>query len=410
MPDAIRLLRQFWSQIFLGISALIFLTATVLPASNKITVGFAAYYTASRLALEHRSGAIFYDDVLFRAEVERLTEGQASDIYWANPPTTAILFLPLALLSPASARRIWIWLSFLFLALAIESLGRLFFESHLQSPIFCVAASIFLLSEPLATNFEQGQVYVFLLFLYVLAIRAMRSNLDWPAGFCLGLVLAFKTSGLPILVLLAMQGRWRVIAWSMLFFAAVAVLSLPMVGISAWQVYLFHALPAFLSDPAIAVTAYQTIPGLIRHLFTYDSSWNPFPLMDAPNFATLLILLITFLFLLASGVASKECSLAWTFCVGLILSLILVPAAEQHHYVLSFPAFLLASSLLRLPRIPLAIAAALVVLPFSCTSISLSQGWWAWFAYPRLYGAVFLLAVLLLHNRRAESLGASSRT
>ena len=89
-------IRKFWAPILLAVSILIFVLDSVWPASSTITDGFAAYYAAARVVLEGRADPVLYDDNLFRLEVERDTLGQASDIYWANPPTTALMFLPIA--------------------------------------------------------------------------------------------------------------------------------------------------------------------------------------------------------------------------------------------------------------------------------------------------------------------------
>jgi len=400
--------------VLLGISILFFFVSTFLPSSNRITHGFAAYYTASRLVLEHRSGPIFYDDDAFRSEVEHLTNGQASDIYWANPPTASLMFLPLAFLSPVSARRMSMWLLLIFLTLAITVLARTFLRFSHQVNTFYVVTSVFLISTPLAKNFELGQVYILLLGLYGLALYALRSDVDWLAGLCLGLVLAFKAAGIPLLLLLAVRRRWRLIAWIFLSFMVAAIMSLPLIGISTWQIYAFQAVPSLLSDPVISVTAYQTLPGFVHHLFAYDPVWNPLPLVNSAGFAVVLNWLITFVFMIAAGVASWKASLEWLFCIGLILSLILVPVAEQHHYVLLFPAFLLAFSSPDLPCLLLLIAAALVALPLPFTSPAMSQGWLALLAYPRLYSAVILFSVLLYNHKifpdhKAESINALYR-
>jgi hypothetical protein len=81
--------------------------------------------------------------------------------------------------------------------------------------------------------------------------------------------------------------------------------------------------------------------------------------------------------------------------MGLLLSVILVPAAEQHHYILLFPAFALAALSFNLSRIPLLAATALVAIPLAYGSKELSEGWWSLLAYPRLYGAILLYVILL---------------
>lgn len=393
---------QWWAQLLAVISLLIFIAFILLPSSSKITHGFAAYYTSSRLIFEHRGGPIFYDDNKFQAKVEHFTDGRATDIYWANPPTTALMFLHLAALSISTARCLWIGISFVSLFLTILLLGSVFFKAPFKTKAFYVTTSILFLSAPLAKNFQYGQAYVLILAFYAIALFALSSDHDWLAGFFLALVLSFKASGAPLMILLLIRGRWRVIAWALLSFVGLVLFSIPLVGIATWRIYLFNVIPNFLVDPVIAVTAYQTVPGFIRHLFTFDDTWNPSPLANWPTFAMLFSLLIALTLVGLTSIRSRHTTLKWTFSVGLLLSVILVPAAEQHHYILLFPAFLFAARSPLIPRAPLYIAAALIVLPLGYISEALSSGWWALMAYPRLYGAIILFALLHLYQKDSK--------
>jgi glycosyl transferase family 87 len=393
---------RFWAQLLLTVSILIFLATVLFPSSNRITHGFAAYYTASRLALRQRGGPIFYDDKAFEAEVESISKGQASDIYWANPPTTALMMMPLAAFSIDSARSLWTGISLIFLFLAITLFGFVIFRQPFQTKGFYVATSILLLSAPVAENFRYGQAYIMILALYSVALFALSRDLDWLAGLCLGAVLALKASGLPLLVLFLLKGRWRPVAWALITFAGLALFSIALVGIDTWRVYLFEIIPRFLADPVISVTAYQTIPGFVRHLFTYHEIWNPSPLANWPAFAKPFSLLITFMLVGVAGLYSRRAALKWTFCVGLLLSVILVPAAEQHHFILLFPAFLLAAHSPLVSRSPLYVAAGLISVPWMYTTKECSTGWWALTAYPRLYGALILFMILHLHEKNSR--------
>ena len=389
-------IRESWAQVILVVSILAFLIRIVVPSSGTITRGFGAYYTASRLILEARAELILYDDDAFRAEVERNTNHKASDIFWANPPTTALMFLPLAFFSPESARVLWTLFSGLCLILAIALLDGALIGSSLQRKPFYLITSGFLWSAPLADNFYFGQAYVLILLLYSLAIYAVRFRMDWLVGFCLAIALALKASGIPLLVLLAIQGRWRLLAYALLCFSALAIATLPLVGVSLWQTYLLHVVPDFINDPTISVTAYQTIPGFLHHLFIYHYLWNPDPIVNWPTFAVIANWLLMIALFLIAGTHSKHASLEWVFCIGLLLSALLVPAAEQHHYILLFPAFLFVAHAPNLPCVPLFIAVALLAIPLTYSSKELSQGWWSLFAYPRLYGGIILYFLLLI--------------
>lgn len=398
MSDAIRFMRRLGAPILLCISIFNSIVITVVPSSESITHGFAAYYTASRLLLENRGGSIFYDDKAFQAQVEDMTVGQASDIFWANPPTMALMFTPLAGLPIRDARHFWSFISLISLSFAAIISGLVIFKMPFRTKEFYLSASVLFLSMPITRNFQFGQVYIFLLAIYATALLALHYNSHWLAGVLLMIPLALKASGLPLLLLLFIRGNWKLIAWILLSFAVLVLLSMPLIGVSTWLTYLFTVLPKFLTDPVIAVTAYQTVPGFARHLFTYDPVWNPRPLVDWPTFGSLLSLLITLALVAIAGWRARESSLEWTFCMGLILSLILVPAAEQHHYAVLFPAFLLAVHSPSAPKWLLFIAAALIVFPLEYMNTDLTSGWWALLAYPRLYGAITLFCILQFHQ------------
>src|SRR4051812_19457161 len=107
------------------IALLLFLFQVVRPAAQQLTHGFSAYYTASRLVREGHSVADFYADDWFRAQTIRLGFAGADDIYYLNPPTTALLFWPLAALGPWDARAIWTAVDLLVLGAALAILVRL---------------------------------------------------------------------------------------------------------------------------------------------------------------------------------------------------------------------------------------------------------------------------------------------
>src|SRR5213080_4049587 len=104
---------------------LLFIWWVALPAATRPTHGFSAYYTAARLVLEGQDPARFYDDDWFREQTVRLGFAGAEDIYNVNPPTAALLLLPLAGLTPQVARAVWTGLNLLFLGLALAGLLRL---------------------------------------------------------------------------------------------------------------------------------------------------------------------------------------------------------------------------------------------------------------------------------------------
>src|SRR5439155_8931035 len=94
------------------------------------------------------------------------------------------------------------------------------------------------------------------------------------------------------------------------------------------------------AGPQLAVTAYQSLPGLFTHLFRYDRDWNPAPLVSAPTIVPVLVALstmalvgLTFWFTWrADPDRRRTCGLAFAACA--VLGLVLSPLSLDYHYPL----------------------------------------------------------------------------
>ena len=76
--------------------AAVILAIFTLFSAGSITHGFVSYYTASRLLVTGELGPQAYDDRWFGAYVQDLTHSSVREIFTPNPPTMALMALPLA--------------------------------------------------------------------------------------------------------------------------------------------------------------------------------------------------------------------------------------------------------------------------------------------------------------------------
>ena len=386
-----------WLSSALFLFALVyFLLKVVLPSANTLTYGFAAYDTAARLVTQKQAGARLYDVEWFAARTVADTNGRARDIYNANPPTTALLFLPFVGFDIMTTRAIWTWLNVVILVSALALVARAI-RLSLHSAIF--VSALVLLSAPVAANFFYGQAYIFLLFLYALALSSFTRRAE-ITGASLGLALILKSSGVPLWLLLIARRNWRALAAGIMTIAAIAFLSVPLVGLDAWQTYLTLALPRLLNAPSSSVTAYQTVNSFFEHLFRYDAEWNPQPLFDAPVLARALTFGVTIAALTLSVWRSRAFDVAHAFAIFTILSVVLAPVAEEYHFVLMvIPVAVLIRDLTTqatISRIVLTtIAMLLLGIPLPYKDARLNEGAAALLAYPRFYGAWMAWGVLM---------------
>ncbi len=400
--------------------ALLWIVLTVLAArfvyqtgsvATRRSDGFAAYYTSARLARSRSAGPPLYDDAWFSAEVAHTVPG-VRDIYNANPPTTALLLLPLSGARYAVARTIWIWLNVALLAVTLLLILR---ETGLRGPPALIFGCVALACQPLEANMHQGQVYVLLLTLATLVWIGLRRSSGRVAGVALGAMLAVKTAGLMLPILLLSRRHWRSLVWAGLSTVTLCLTSLFWLNAATWSAYV-RALMRFRNEPDLSVSAYQTVPSLFRHLFTFDSTWNPDPLTRSPLLATSLTLLVIVGLLGLTLLFTRTLErIDLPFAALLTLSVLLSPVSLDYHYTL----LLLPLGILMAESrsdadwrvwTVLAISAALTMTTLPYTSPRFAGGVWILLGYPKLAGGLLLWGTTMWLAHRVVLVSTSEST
>lgn len=367
--------------------------------------GFGAYYTSARLLRAGDGGPQLYDDRWFEQQVTTMVP-VVRDIYTPNPPTAAMLLLPLSWAGYATARTIWIALSLLLLAV---SLAVIVYETKLRGPFAPLFLAVALASQPLMVNVRQGQAYILLLALTVPAWVGVRRHHNALAGVPIGAMLVLKTAGVMLPILFLARRRGQALVWGALTGLGLIALSFVWVSVSTWRAYL-TALMRIRSEPDLSVTAYQSSTALFHHFFVFDASWNPEPIVRAPMVGAALSLIVTLTVLavtVASTLQSRDDDLAFA---ALITAAVLVsPLSLDYHYM-----FLLLPLAIMLARaqdtasrwswLILGLSAFLMFAELPYTSPRVSHGLWALLAYPKLAGSLLLWGESLwLMHRPSES-------
>ncbi len=359
------------------------------------------YQVAVQLLRDGQFDVRVYNDAWYSAQVLIKSAGAVSDFLSPSPPTTPILLLPLGLLSGTALNVSWALANFAALIGAI-TLSLATCSSRRHRLLLVLSATGALLSAPLYENLYRGQVYVFILLLYAVGLWAITHAHDGLAGVTLGILLAIKLSGWPLWIILLAWRRWRILLWASASVVVIVIATLLVMSAQVWLVYLTQTLPHWSASVMATVPAYQTVNGFFQHLFRYDAELNPSPIWDAPPLATLLSLGLTLLMLAITLTRTKQ--LHWL--VGIVLSVILAPLAEQYHFlILTAPFALLAVQWHRFnfeTRVVFMLAIALVIAPLPYKNPQWWQGAWALFAYPRLYGALILWALLIFTPSDAD--------
>ena len=358
--------------------------------------GFWAYYTAAYVLIYRPDDAYrMYERLEFNELMAETGFPGISDTFAPNLPTTALMLLPLLPLPLEVATALY----FLLMMVAWV-VGLVILASALHLPwqwgVWFAAAGWFY--APLHANLYRGQVYIYL-FVGVCALFWFysRQKESW-AGLVAGLLFTIKSAGVWLLLLWGLTGRWRAVGVAGLTFMALVVLTWPLTGLAMWQTY-GQKLPQYLGIYYPPVTAIQSLTGLFQQWFTYDAVWNPTPITNWPSVVLPLRLLVFGLSLAVTVYVAWPRThtqpLLWlAFLNALVVTN--APAAEDYHYLLILPSFVVAGWWAWQQRLPwrlswpLWLAWGLVGLPLPFTTPMLSQGWWAVLAFPRIYGAFLL--------------------
>lgn len=395
--------------------------AVLRPLAQLHTNGFAGYYTVGHIAVFTPAQlARAYDETWYSQQVTALTGPGVREVFKNQPPPGSLLLAPLVWLPYPVARLIWLLLSLIFLVASLMLLAR---AVRWPARVGLWIAPLCLLSDPVHDNLRQGQVYLWLLLWLCLALWALaqqppRRTTDAVGGVMLGFLLIFKTALIWLWPLLWLARRQRALLWGAAAAVAIALLTLPYLGLAPWRAYLNQA-PLLFTMPDRYSAGYQTITSLFGHLLVYAPPFSPAPVAHLPALATgltLAVQLATFI-LTAYGLRRLKADHAGRV-LGLALLLPLAianaPLGEGYHYTLVLPALLVAAWWAYAARLRwrawgwLALAALLLSVPWPYQAPQLSAGWWALLAYPRVYGAYALWGWLLgqrpeIGDRRSET-------
>jgi hypothetical protein len=243
-----------------------------------------------------------------------------------------------------------------------------------------------MLAPAVFTNLRIGQGYLFVFALFAYSVLCLGRGRDAAGGALLGALLAIKTSGVALVVMLAAKQRWRALAAAVGVATLIALVVTPLIDPQMWLVYP-DQVRAYVARPASSVTAYQTTLGLFRRLCVADPVWNPSPAANCAPIAFIVPALIVGAATLVTAILAfrSQHPYAW-LATAAALSVLTLPAVAEPHFVL----MAIPLALLPLRPIEFAVVAVLLVVPLEITAERLSSGWSVVFAYPRLYAAWLL--------------------
>ena len=299
-----------------------------------------AYYLPGRALF---SGGKIYDPLPILAD--RYESRAAHHFEHPTPyPPIAIIFLsPLSLLRYEYAVSIWSLFEFSSFVITSLLLLRHFGGRKASTPVILTLLLV-IPWRPIFTDLYVGQMMMFLGLLLILAWLALRSDRELVAGLLLGIVLALKFYGWPILVLLLLTKRFTAVAAALSLFVAANLVGVAVVGLPTTIEYYSTISPAISS-------IYREDP------FNFSLSGVGFRLGG-----TWLALVLPLFGLAGSlALALRSSSRDSAYVIMLTASIILAPIAWFHYLVTLVPALCFIAARTNIQKKELIVATLIIV-------------------------------------------------
>jgi hypothetical protein len=269
---------RFCKRLLLAALVAYTLVHDVIPAVTAVTSDFPTYFTSAKMVLEGQDGAKLFDGPWFRAQMRRYGLGFPSDaiIFPPYPPPTALLLVPLAGLPPLTALRVLTALNVLCLVCSMLLLRKIFNWRLVDAALF-----VLLSGHALTAGLRYGHPYILISTLCMLGYYFHLKGRPLLAGLCLGVFVPIKYWPVSILAAFALRRQWRVVLGGGLAVAAVALVSIGVLGWEVHRIFLTDVVFDHLSGHQVSLLPHsaqaQSFDELFARLFVLDPLQNPDP-------------------------------------------------------------------------------------------------------------------------------------
>ena len=146
-------------------------------------------------------------------------------------------------------------------------------ESDIRGADAVSVGALLWMYPPLATNFWFGQSEIFLCFVLVLMLVALRRNHDRLAGLCLAAAALLRAYPLGLIGYLLVLSRWRALVWTGIGVLMGGAVTIAFVGWSTIQTYsALIEVPRGMGLFGISTTLNNTL-GLVKHPANLNLGW-----------------------------------------------------------------------------------------------------------------------------------------
>ncbi len=307
---------------------------------QKLETDFPNYYIAASI---YRRGIPLdrvYEAIWFQRQADHMGIRQPFAEFAPYPPISVVPVLPLTMLAPLAAKRLWLILNLGFLGLTLWILHRV-----TSLPWRRVTLISFLCVFPLGVNFLLGQYYILVLLLISSAYYAFRLNHRFTSGLLLALAASLKLFPALFLLLFLWKRDWRSAAGLAVGLMGLSAASVIFFGFEVHRVFLIEVLPRALQGDLVGpyYLGWNSFTALWHKLFLFEPELNSSPWVYSPTLYVLAqaitgtALLFGLLWSKSDDSVEPIKALDWAAFVLLLLLLSSMPA-PYHYCVLIFTA------------------------------------------------------------------------
>ena len=330
-PRSIQVQGSTWSGLLhfaeWTVTALLLVTlvkGSFMQGWSSLRNEFPDYYLAAALPRHGIPLDRVYEWPWFQRQNDRLDVSDGLVSFAPNPPSSVLPLVPLAVLRPLAAKRVWLVLNLAFLVAALWLLSgvtSLGWRWLLLISLLCVV--------PLHFTFMFGRYYVLILLLLTAAYYASYHGAEWTSGMLLSAAAVLKLFPALFVILIVWKRNWRALAGFLMGAALFVGISLLVFGVEVHRVFVSEILSQVSRGDWLApyYLPRNTYITLWSHLFLIEPDLNPSPLIDSPLLYALMqaitttVLLFGFLLSVDRNDTQHPTAAQWAAVIPLLLLL-----------------------------------------------------------------------------------------
>ncbi|WP_276367534.1 glycosyltransferase family 87 protein [Chryseolinea sp. H1M3-3] len=242
--------------------------------------------------------------------------------YNPNPPSTAIFFIPFALLPLYTAKLLFNITTIIFFLVSVYRLCN-YFNVNYRVIMLCIPIVFFI---PIRNQILFGQSYFLIFTLLAEGVIAYNQRKFVLTSVMWSIAIFIKVFPAIVVLFLLLKKDWKQIFYLGCFCTLILFFSVSLQGVEIWKEYLVRVLPRNNQGEihAAYLTTYQSALMMFKYLFVRDEILNPEPVIDSlPLFKiSLLLFKATILALCTMIVLNRKdfISFAVTLACGILIS------------------------------------------------------------------------------------------